>query len=86
MSGKTNGQFAYVALPSAVTLNANTEYLIVSSENTPSNNGDFFHDYNGSMATTSAGQVLSAVYWGGSSWVRLGSTNANIGPVSFQYR
>jgi parallel beta-helix repeat protein len=86
MSGKTNGQFAYAALPAAVTLNANTEYLIVSSEHTPLNNGDFFYDYNGSMATTSAGQALSAVYWGGSSWVRLGSTNANIGPVSFQYR
>jgi len=86
MSGKASGQFAYQALSTPVTLNANTEYMIISSEHVVMNNGDFFYDFNGRMTTTAAAQVVGAVYNNGGGWTRLGSTNNSIGPVTFQYR
>lgn len=85
LSGQPVGQFAYGALAAPVVLSANTEYLIVSSEHVNQNAGDFFHDYNGALTTTTVAQVQSAVYWNGGSWTRLGSTNQSIGPVNFKF-
>jgi hypothetical protein len=81
------GQFIYGSLPAAVTLQANKLYYLVSSESVDQQKGDFFHDYiNSRLTTTAVGTVEGGVFWDGSRWQPLGTTNQSIGPMSFRHR
>jgi RHS repeat-associated protein len=84
MSGCTQGQTKYATLASPVTLSANTAYVLVSYEV----GADKFHDYSGSILTTTAvATVLHGVYTtnGGQTWGAAGSTGNSYVPVDFQY-
>ena len=85
LAGQATGTFVYASLQSPVTLSANSVYLVVSSESVNNQQGDFFHEYNGTLTTTTAAAVSNAVYWNGSGWSGIGSTNKSLGPVSFKY-
>ena len=78
----TAGTFAYVALASPITLNANTSYYIVSQE---TQGGDQWYDYNTIVQTTTVAAVSSAVYGNGSSYTAPGSTGQTYGPLDFLY-
>jgi hypothetical protein len=78
-SGQTAGQFAYVSLGSSVTLSANTQYVIVSLENS-----DDWGDASLTFTTTSAATVNNAVWNSGSSW-SVGYAGYVFVPVNFEY-
>ncbi len=81
MSGGASGQFQYVSLPSAVTLQANTAYYLVTQELF---GGDQWYDY-GTVSTTSSAAVNSAVYSpDGTTWVTLGDINTSYVPPNLK--
>jgi hypothetical protein len=83
MAGGTAGQFKYAPLSSPVTLGAGTTYYLVSQE---FNGGDFWHNYNTTVITTSVAAELSPVYSpGGGVWNAGGSAGQTFGPVDFKY-
>lgn len=84
MSGCTVGQFKYGTLASAVTLSANTAYLLVSHEV----GADTFHDWTGTvLSTMSVATVNHGVYTtnGGVTWGPAGSTGNSYVPLDFKY-
>jgi hypothetical protein len=83
MSGGTAGQFKYAPLGSPVVLAAGATYYVVSQETA---GGDFWHDYNTTVTTTSVATELSGVYGpGGGVWTPIGSAAQMFGPVDFKY-
>jgi YD repeat-containing protein len=84
MSGCTAGEFKYAILPTAVTLAANTDYLIVSHEV----GNDLFHDWTGTWLTTmGVATIKGAVYTtdGGKSWGVVSTSGNSYVPLDFQY-
>jgi hypothetical protein len=82
MVGGTNGEFKYVSLSSAVTLDANTNYYVVSEE---ANGMDQWYDSNTEVAprevATVSGRVSSS---NGTTWDTSGATpGTSYGPVDF---
>jgi hypothetical protein len=86
MAGCTPGKFQYAALPSAITLQANTSYYLLSQE---TNGGDSGYDYS-QVNTTSVGTVNAPVYSSGSSYVSVaifyGSPSYCYVPLNFLYQ
>jgi YD repeat-containing protein len=85
MSGCTEEQFKYADLSSAVTLSANTAYMVVSYEV----GGDRFHDWTGTwLSTTSAATVNYGVYTtdGGQTWGLAGGMGNSYVPLDFKYQ
>ncbi|HLG95342.1 MAG TPA: immunoglobulin domain-containing protein [Bryobacteraceae bacterium] len=79
----TIGQFVYANLASAVVLNANTTYYVLSQETM---GGDQWYDYNTTAATASVAALNGAVYGAGAPYVFLtGSAGRMYVPVNFQY-
>ncbi len=77
------GNVIYAALSSAITLNANAAYYILSQETA---GGEGWYDKNTTLQTTNVATVVSAVYGDGtSSYVVLGGASQAYGPVSFLY-
>src|SRR5207237_910839 len=58
-AGAPAGSFAYVKLPSALTLRANGTYYLVSQETA---GGDAWYDWDTRVVTTSAGSDTGTVY------------------------
>jgi hypothetical protein len=83
MAGGTPGTFIYGALGSAVTLNPNTTYYILSQE---TQFGDFWYDLNTTLQTTADATVKSAVYGSASPFVIMpGSAGHSYVPLDFRY-
>lgn len=81
VSSGTSGQFTYAQLASAVTLQPNTAYLLVSQEVA---GGDQWYDY-GPVSITGVASINSPVYWNGAGWYPLGIANNGYVPLSFLY-
>lgn len=81
MEGGSTGTFAYVSLPSPVTLQANTSYYLVSQE---AAGGDQWYDL-GSISTTSSESVPSAI-WSpdGTNWYQAGGVNDSYVPPNLE--
>jgi hypothetical protein len=75
-----NWGFKYAPLPYAVTLQANTSYYVVSSENT-----DQWYNGDTTVNNTAIAAINNAVYQSGSSYVGVAGTNHGYGPVNFKY-
>jgi hypothetical protein len=82
MAGCTAGQFRYAALPSGVTLSANTAYYVASLEVA---GGDQWYDF-GTVSTTNVAAVNNSIYLSGSTWVTWGGANTSFVPPSFLYQ
>ncbi len=83
VAGGPPNTFVYASLASAVTLNANTSYYVITQETF---GGDQWYDYNGTIVqTASVATVTSSVYGTGSPYVTTGSTGQTYGPVDFLY-
>jgi uncharacterized repeat protein (TIGR01451 family) len=83
MSGGTAGQFKYVPLSSPVVLAAGATYYVASQETA---GGDFWHNYDTTVTTTSVATQLSAVYGPGvGAWTPYGSAGRMFVPVDFKY-
>ncbi len=81
MSGCTAGQFVYSALGAGITLQASTDYYLVSSEIV---GGDQWYDY-GAISTTLAGTVTSAAYSpDGTNWFPIAGPNNSYVPPNFK--
>ena len=84
ISSATEG-FAYATLPTAVVLDANTEYYVVSHEAV---GGDEFHDVVGTSVTTrDVAEVTSGVFNDDAmpGYQRPGESGSIYGPVDFFY-
>jgi len=81
-AGATTGTFVYTALPSAVTLNANTTYYVLSQE---TSGGDQWYDYNTFAQCTPDGVLGPAVYSIGSYYVMPRAAGYMFAPVDFKY-
>ena len=80
--GATAGQFLYANLAAPITLPANSVWYVVSEETA---GGDFWHDADTPVSTTSAATLISAVYYTGAGWATTGIQNRMYVPVSFKY-
>jgi hypothetical protein len=81
LAGKTPGYFAYASLPAPVKLNANTSYLLVSSE---TYGGDTWYDWNSQVTPNSsvAQSFDKLVYWySGGGWTMSPASNLCFGPL-----
>jgi len=81
MSGCTAGQFQYASLPSAVTLQPNTQYYLASQE---ASGGDQWYDF-GAISSTADAAVNSSIYFDGTNWIPVGAANSSYVPIDFQY-
>jgi hypothetical protein len=71
-------------LSSPVVLAAGATYYVASQETA---GGEFWHNYNTTVTTTSVATELSTVYGpGGGVWTPFGSAGQAFGPVDFRYR
>ncbi|WP_375433614.1 PA14 domain-containing protein [uncultured Hymenobacter sp.] len=83
MAGGTEGQFAYVALASPVTLAANTAYYLVSEE---TNGGDYWHDSNTAVTTDAVAVCNGPVSGSGNVFnAEAGNPNFTYVPLDFRY-
>ncbi len=82
LAGGSPGNFVYAPLSTAITLNANTAYYLVTQETAA---GDQWYDYNTTVQTTNVASVPLAVYSSGASYVTTGLAGQTYGPVDFQY-
>ena len=79
MSSGTAGEYVYGLLPSPLTLDANTSYLVVSQE---FNGGDQWHnDTNTVVTSTSVGTIPGAIYGTTGAWNFNGVPNRSYIPV-----
>jgi len=76
----TPGTYTYLPVTSAVTLNGNATYYIVSSE---LNNGDTWYDSTTSVQTTNAAVLNGPVY--GTPYLAVVEAGHTYGPVDFSY-
>ena len=76
----TPGAYTYSPVTSAVTLNGNATYYIVSSE---LNNGDAWYDSTTTVQTTNAAVLNGPVY--GTPYLAVGEAGHTYGPVDFSY-
>jgi hypothetical protein len=82
MAGCTANQFVYAKLSSAVNLDANASYYLVSQEFQGS---DSWYDYSQVGDRTEA-VINGAIYlYNGTTWVPIGNQNDTYGPVNFTY-
>jgi uncharacterized repeat protein (TIGR01451 family) len=81
MAGCTAGQFKYAALPSSITLSANTAYYVVTLEVI---GGDRWYD-TGGVSSTGAASVNSSIYFNGTTWVPWSGPNTSYVPANFLY-
>jgi hypothetical protein len=81
MAGCTAGQFKYATLPGAITLSANTAYILASLE---VSGGDYWYDHGG-VSSTAAAAVNSSIWFDGSSWNPYDGPNTSYVPVNFLY-
>lgn len=86
MSGCTPGTTVYGSLSPFVTLSANTQYYITSSE---VSGGDTFWDTDSVLTTTTNAATLTGGVWcsavSGGSCLYYGTQNSTYGPLNFQY-
>jgi hypothetical protein len=89
MSGGVPGQFKYANLSSPVVLAAGATYYVASQETA---GGDYWHNYDTTLTTTSVATDLSTVYKmavnygsGGTPWTSYGTAGQTFGPVDFTY-
>jgi hypothetical protein len=81
LAGETPGYFAYASLAAPVKLNANTSYLLVSSE---TYGGDTWYDWNSQVKPNSpvARSFDKLVYWySGGGWTMSPASNLSFGPL-----
>lgn len=76
------GQFVYAALPSPVTLDANTTYYLLSAETA---SGDQFYDLGPVTPTNAVSVVNGVVEWPDHGIVQVGPINNSFGPVNLLY-
>jgi hypothetical protein len=82
MSGCSVGQFLYASLPSAITLQGNGVYYLVSYE---FSNGDYWYD-NRPVTSSTDGTVNAGIYSpDGATWIASGGPNYAYGPPNFLY-
>jgi VCBS repeat-containing protein len=79
-SNGSPGTFVYSNLLAPVTLQANTNYYIVSLE---TSGADSWYDKNTTAQTTNVGTIAAAVY--GTPYIIAGSVGNTFGPVDFKY-
>ena len=85
MTGGTNGQWKYATLTTPPTLNANTDYYIVSLE---TNGGDQWYDADAQITITADATHDGTVYGDGASsdWIpNINGSNFTYGPPNFKY-
>ncbi len=82
MAGGTDGVFRYAPLASAVTLNANSRYYLVSQETA---GGDQFYNHDTTVTTTGVASVPASVRGDGVTFVEDSAGAVAYGPVDFQY-
>jgi hypothetical protein len=83
MAGGTPGSFVYTALPTPVTLNATTNYYVVSLEEL---NGDQWHNDLTMVVTTSDAIVTASIEGNGTTYTKHNNTaGATFGPLDFLY-
>jgi hypothetical protein len=80
MAGGTAGAFVYGALPTPITLSANSSYYFLSQETV---GGDQWYDANTIVQSTSLGTVNYPVY-GGPPYAIGGTSNHSYVPVDFR--
>ena len=81
-SGATAGSFIYGALPSAVILQPNTSYYILTQETFA---GDQWYDLNTTVSANSEATITAPVYSLGSGYIFVGGMPGHsYGPVDFQ--
>ncbi len=80
----TAGSFAYSALPSAVTLNTNTTYYILSQE---TQGGDSWYDLDTRVQSIPVATISNAIFGSGSAY-SIGSslTTHSYGPLDFKFQ
>jgi hypothetical protein len=83
VNSASGGNFHYGTLASPVTLNANTDYYILSQE---TNGGDQWYDDNTTLTASAVGNVAGSVFGSGSPYNIHNVGSFGYVPVDFQYQ
>jgi hypothetical protein len=85
LGGLTPQRFHFARLAKPLTLEPNTRYYLLSSEQALNPSQDAFYGHDTIITTSGAAMLKKPVYWKADNWVELDTQSASYGPVTLRY-